>query len=321
MSDNQGEQLPLFFDQSDETPDLTNIAWSYSRRETLEQCTRRYYYEYYGASKRFAKQHPVDEQVRFLKRLQSRYLRAGDLLHLAIRTYFRKAQEGRTSLDPDRLVRWACDIFQGDQSYSRTNPTGEFIPQEDYPPVLLREYYYRLPDADALCVEEEKRLANSLYAFATASEYEQFRVAGSRANTEVEKQFSLQGQYCRIGGKVDLAYSDADGVTIVDWKLGAANSAGEESLQLAVYGLWAMHHFGCTSDALHVFKVHLSSGEIVSFRADSRVLAEAQARIAQDAERMAVLHRYGEQGVVDVFTPCWHSAICHLCSFERLCYA
>jgi len=61
-------RLPLFADAvrfaSIGPKDLERIAWSYSRRQLLEQCSRRYYYEHFGATR--LNDGPSKELLRFL---------------------------------------------------------------------------------------------------------------------------------------------------------------------------------------------------------------------------------------------------------------
>jgi CRISPR/Cas system-associated exonuclease Cas4 (RecB family) len=126
---------------------------------------------------------------------------------------------------------------------------------------------------------------------------------------------------CKVAGKIDLAYAIDGLVTVVDWKSGTSSGLGEDSLQLAAYGLWAIEHFGCTPETLRVCKVHLGSGEIDFFPIDATVLAMARTRIIQDAERMAYVEPWAEAGVIEAFTPNKKEAICRLCAFKGVCYA
>lgn len=315
---NSQEALPLYG-----SPDagLAEVAWSYSRRSTLEQCPRRYYYEYFGAGKRTATQEPRKSILHFLKQIQSRHERAGFFLHLAIKTYFGQLRKG-ISWSSDGLVSWARGKFRRDVDYSRANPDGGGPTDDPYPPVLLSEFYYRDPRADELCAETERRLAQALTTFASDPMLMPFRQAGSREGACVEHSFKLKGVLpCRIEGKVDLAYQQDDRVTIVDWKLGADDATGDDSLQLATYGLWAVEELGCSPDALRICKVFLGSASVVDFSFDDRVLAATRARIMQDAERMLVVLGDGQGAVVDVFTPCAMPAVCRQCSFLAACPA
>lgn len=315
-------QLSLFGDESLQASPkeaISEMTWSYSRRSILEQCNRRYYYEYFGANKRIAKQEADKDRLHFLKQLKNRYLRTGEILHLVIGTYFRKAQIGER-WDADRLVGWALDILGADQLYSQNYPNSE-LPDTRFPPTLLREYYYDLPNADLLISEAQERLVNALQSFANSELYGEFRQAGSMNGALIEKHFRLSELPCLVRGQIDLAYRTEESVTVVDWKLGTGDGTGDNSLQLAAYALWALERYGCDPSMLQVYKAHLTSNDIVSFRADAEVLAAAQARIVQDAERMVALQEYGVRASVEAFTPCWKPMVCRECQYERVCYA
>jgi hypothetical protein len=94
----------------------------------LEQCTRRYYYEYFGSNKRTAKQEPYKVELHFLKnQIHNRYLLSGSALHTVIRSYFKNAQKGDI-WDVNRLENFALKIFQDSWAYSEKHPDGKFVP-------------------------------------------------------------------------------------------------------------------------------------------------------------------------------------------------
>jgi hypothetical protein len=107
---------------------LATITWSYSRRSTLEQCARRYYYEYFGASKRTAEQEPAKETLHALKGIQNRHKRSGAILHNAIGAYLRKVQANE-SWSVNGLIAWAQNIFERDIQYSQSHPMGFLSPR------------------------------------------------------------------------------------------------------------------------------------------------------------------------------------------------
>src|SRR5947208_1191301 len=132
-----GQHLPLFADAvrfADIGPrDLEGISWSYSRRQLLEQCPRRYYYEHFGASSH-SDTGPATDSIRFLKSLQNRYERAGAILHQVIATWFRKAQQG-DHWTAERLERWAQSLYRRDVAFSIGNPDGNAQnTQDEWPP-------------------------------------------------------------------------------------------------------------------------------------------------------------------------------------------
>ncbi|MEW5816967.1 MAG: PD-(D/E)XK nuclease family protein [Spirochaetota bacterium] len=136
--------------------DSSTRQWSYSRREVLEQCPRRYYYQYFGSAARTAKTEPHKHMLRFLKGISNRYLRVGDIMHLIIRTYLTKLRSG-DAWSLEWLLNWASDIYHRDMEYSRSYDVSSHA-EEKYPPVLLLEFYYQQDNADRSCAESEQRL-------------------------------------------------------------------------------------------------------------------------------------------------------------------
>jgi hypothetical protein len=317
------DQLSLFEVEKPTSPTLqqrlATIGWSYSRRSTLEQCARRYYYTYFGANKRVARDEPQKAELHLLKGLSTRHERTGTILHQAVAWYLRRLQRSEVP-SLDHLLAWAGRLFTEDRAYSRMHPDGgESDPQQKFSPVLLREYHYRQPNAEALCNEAEARMLDALIAFATAACYESFRASATVPGALIEHPIKWRGLACRVEGKVDLAFENSGRPTVVDWKLGRGDGTGADSLQWAADALWAIDHFGCEPGALRVCMAHLGSSTVTDFRADTGILAAARARIVQDAVRMAAVQRYGEAGIAEAFTPCLKPAVCCACPFQRAC--
>jgi PD-(D/E)XK nuclease superfamily len=201
---------------------LPQQRWSYSRRSVLEQCPRRYYYEYYAATVARGRRDPRIERLRRLKSLQNRYERTGTITHLVIATYFRKAQAGDV-WKPYRVVDWARAIFRADVDYSTADPEGLSPREGRFPPVLLHEYFYRQRDALELCTAAEERLVAAVRVFFESINLAEFRLAGSQLGALVERNLTVSGLPCKTGGKLDLAFATSGYVTVVDWKLGEPN--------------------------------------------------------------------------------------------------
>jgi len=297
---------------------IASQTWSYSKRSLFERCQRRYYYEYYGASAALEGVDAQNGMLRRLKALEGRQERVGTLLHRGIATYFHRAQEGTPS-SADQLIDWLVRVFRQDCAYSRSDPDGAHPPGGSYPPILLREYYDRLSDVERLMVESEQHLRSGLQAFLTEPIFLPFREAGKRSGALIEHHLRLPGFACKVDGRLDLAYPEAEGVTIVDWKSGTNDGDGTDSLQLAAYALWAKAHYQVSPAAIHIYKAFLRDAEVVAFPMTEQLLDQARVRIIQDAERMAQVQPYGERGCFEAFTPCEQKGICRLCSFQRLC--
>jgi|SRR5437879_414378 len=291
------------------------LRLSYSRRESLDQCTRRYFFQYYG---RALENPELQAKVQFLRGVKNRHLRAGELVHLVIGTYFKKLKQGK-QVFADGLTKWARELFRQDQMYSVHIRNGGRAASQAYPPVILDEILNERTGHDGLLVKAEEQLVNSLEQFFKSSAFSDFRMLGTSAGSRVERKFSLGGFPGPVSGKVDLAAPSEHGATVVDWKIGSASDGGAESLQLAMYGMWAMTEFRVSGENVRVAKAHLVSQEVVEFKADQQAFANARVRILQDFERMAILHGYGKAGEIGAFTPNPQQGVCRLCPFRGMC--
>ncbi len=303
-------------DAAEELAELVALLneWSYSRREAFEKCQRLYYYLYHGASARLAKSDPQKERLKFLKNLTNRHMRAGDLMHLAIRCSLKGREKGR-EWSPAFLVEFARKKFQEDLAFSRGYQEGTGIPENG--PALLMEVYYGVAGAEALWREVEEKLVTALRNY-HAPAYSVFRagVDGGQAKIEVPVSFKLKE--VRLRGKVDLAYNGNARATVVDWKMGQGEG-GEDSLQLLFYALWAIEAFGREPDHVDLYKAYLGSGTSSRFDFAARSVWRAKGRISQDVERMRAVDGYGRDGLVEAFSPCSQERICAACVFQGIC--
>lgn len=151
--------------------------WSYSRRNTLEQCPLRYYFEYYGSNLRTAKAEPRKERLRFLKRLSNRHLRVGEIGHLVMRRYFKQLRRGE-EWSLDRAAGWAREIYRSDLEFSRRYRHDDELPSGPKAPVLLIEFYFGLSNTETLWTESEARLVAALTNFFASPKIEPYRMGG-----------------------------------------------------------------------------------------------------------------------------------------------
>src|SRR6266851_1736753 len=106
---------------------------SYSKREALDTCLRRYFFEYYASSKRLPFDAGQKDLVRGLKEFTGTYLLAGEILHWFIEHFLKKGPTAR-----EWLERTGLDRFDRALRYSR-DPVGmAHMREEKYlPPMLL----------------------------------------------------------------------------------------------------------------------------------------------------------------------------------------
>lgn len=312
--------LPDFSDDPKLTPyrvkdTIGKIVWSYSRRGTLQQCSRRYYYTYYATK---LKIHDDKSSIKLLSRLQNRYECTGQILHLVISTFFRKAHDGDI-FSTRNLCSWAENMFNSNckRSKDNINDIKNEITKSNQP-AYLQEFYYEEPDAEEKCESAMKRLLLAINEFAENQIFEVLRNAGMANDSLIEYPIRLSDFPCKVSGRMDFAYKDIDEVTVCDWKMGGSQG-GDDSLQLTTYGMWAMSYFSVPHDKVHILKALLADGGLSSSAVNEKMLLRARARIIQDAEQMAALDYYGRSGMIEAFTPCAQKAVCSLCRFRAIC--
>ncbi len=311
----QQPRLTGLTETSGTTHEYAGLSWSYSRRESLDQCTRRHFFQYYAGALEDAE---FRARVQFLRSVKNRYLRTGELAHLVIGTYFKKIKLGKT-LSVDWGTQWARNLFREDRRYSAHIRAGGAPIKQQYPPVILDEILSDGDSHDKLLSQAEEQMLGSIHHFFTSPIFLEFRALGASPGSYIERRLSLGGFRSPVSGKVDLAATNGSCATIVDWKISSGSDGGAESLQLATYGLWASAEFGVSEEMVRIAKAHLVIQEIVEFKADRQAFANARVRILQDLERMVILHRYGTLGVIEAFTPNPQQGVCRLCPFREVC--
>ena len=314
-------QMTLFGESESEwnnESDKSKLSeWSHSRRETLEKCARKYYYEYYGSNLQTAKNDPQKEKLRFLKKLQNRHLRSGKILHYVIRWYLKEFQQGKQP-SLGQLLQWTKKDFRADIKYSQQYERGFPLSDDFRHPKLLLEFYYGLPDAKSLCADTEEQLITALTSFITSQNVAQFREGAGKASATIEKPVRLKEVHFTLRGTIDLAYREDDRVVIVDWKSGSAGSS-DDSLQMLAYAWWAKQEFELPVDRIIPHRVHLADKTVSTFNVSEKALTRVEARILQDLEWMQEADNFGRRGLVEAFTPCAQPKVCMLCSFQEIC--
>lgn len=291
--------------------------WSYSRRSLLGRCLLAYFYEYYASSKRFAGSESERRKVKVLKRLRNRHLRAGDIAHIVIAGYLKALQRG-DGWSEERLLSWALSIHQKDGGFSRGYPANAVQGETQFAPVPLVEFYYRLPNAEELWRESGDRLVAGLRQFIRSEEFGVFRDAARSQLARIEKRVSIKQTRFKMRGKIDLGFSSAGRVSVVDWKLGNSSGGGDH-LQLVAYALGAGAEFNVDPEGIDLFYGYLQDGTVDRFSVHQHEIERAEARIEQDLERMEALDRYGRQGIPEAFTPCAQPRICSGCAYREIC--
>ena len=104
-------------------PSRATVEWSFSRRNVLETCPRKYYYQYYGGKQEKRGSPKELDSLRFLKMLSNQHLVSGKIAHELIRLYLTKAKEGAT-FKLDRLQSMAREKVRQSITFSENYVPG-----------------------------------------------------------------------------------------------------------------------------------------------------------------------------------------------------
>ncbi|MGO8749829.1 MAG: PD-(D/E)XK nuclease family protein [Thermoguttaceae bacterium] len=314
---------------------------SHSKRDLLETCARRYFYEYYAASLKPARRLPTTQIQKSLfddeaagvavplsserillahrlKRLSGCFLLAGDILHQLIALHLKKK--------PDWSVEWFAETARSrlDQAinYSRDPIANASLAERKYPPPMLLEFYYGDPKADEYADQAREKLLRAIRNYFETPQITELRDMLLLGDHRIEERFFLDEiDGFGLNGQVDLAGYDQLGVQVIDWKIGSIGG-NHDSLQLVTYGWWAAREFGVDPTTVRVRRAFLGDPSIEDERALTKsLLRRGMVRIIQDIELMKQMDKYGKAGNEEAFPPCEIENVCRQCRYQALCPA
>ena len=310
-------QLKLFELSSDATK-TQKLIWSYSRTNTLEKCPRKYYYHFYGSNSRKAKSESDKSVLKILKNLSNRYMRTGNILHLVIKTYIKKQLEGY-SWDVDQLLRWANSIYLKDREFSQIYKNSPSRYNSNLKSVPLLEYYYEYENVEDLFIKSQSQMLTALNNFVKYNHFVDLINSLSGAYVDIERRIRPIFDKFITEGRIDLIYRKEKGIEIYDWKIGDSSNP-EDSLQLLFYACWTVDEFRCQPEDITVHKANLLNKSVSSYTFSLKSLQRTVARIKQDIERMKSIDKYGNNAIVDAFSPCRQPKVCALCPYQEVCF-
>ena len=299
---------------------LINYPWSHSRINFLDSCPLKYFYQYYAAKGRTAKNIPGKKRIAFLSHLATKHLIVGTIIHDAIDNYFKCYKNG-LNYDLAMILNWAFqkleDIYRLTER-ARSNPDIQFKNGEK----IFKELYYKTVDATEFKLAVEEKIKICLTNFYKAEEFEGFRRAGKLKSSSLEKWiiFKIMG-YAAVKGKLDLSFeTEANDYILVDWKTGNIENE-ETSLQLLVYAIWAIENQKINAQKIKLFKAYLQETRVEPLEFSEDNILRAKMRVIHDTEMIEKLHGYGVNGNIAAFSRIdFPNKICPQCPFEELCH-
>lgn len=290
------------------------IDWSYTRRNTLLICPRKYFFYYYAST---TKLDYIDKSVIYrYKRLSNKHAVFGEIIHWVIRCSLSAVHKGRDEWEEERLLSFGRKMVEDAIEDTFKLMKGQ-EPQYDH---AFMEIYFEEEASEDIKEEGFNVVETCIENLFDHSEFYKVYEAAKIDDSLIERstRFALD-ENITVNGQMDIGFYDQHSFKIVDWKTGK-NHVEDTSLQLAVYGLWANEMLKIPARDIEISKAYLEVRTTDDFKFDEVELERAKARIQQDYQMMKELDGFALSGIEDAFDQCGKRLVCDKCSFKRICY-
>ncbi len=215
------------------------LSWSRSRAGSFEACPRRYWFDYYGSWGGWSdRSEPRTRELYVLKKLSTRWMWIGSVVHEAIENVLRALQRGErpeaSAVAEATIGRMRADYLDSRSRRYRERPGKHLgLFEHEYGIEVSKQAWKEGADHARACIV---RFFESDYAATFAD-----LPAESWLPIETLDTFEMEGDLVHV--KLDAAFRRPDGrVEIVDWKTGRRDDASEggDRVQLACYALYAL---------------------------------------------------------------------------------
>jgi PD-(D/E)XK nuclease superfamily len=292
-----------------------NISWSFSKMEMLNSCPRKYYYNYFGSSKRKSKD-DNREEISVSKRICNIHILVGDIVHESIAIFLKKSQK-EDEWNFDRLLWLAQKKLNDTVDYTIDFQKGQ-QKESEYAQKICKEIYDDISRKKEIVEFANKKIRQSLEHFYNSEDFEFIRNSAIYDDTIIEHLAKFKLGNINIDGKIDVAFYDNDKFHIIDWKT-SYTEYEETSIQLLVYALWAFDKHEKDIEEICIHKAFLLDGKIETLEFSQKHAERAKAKIRQSVDEMKILEKYGVDGILDAFDCCDEPKVCKLCPFEKIC--
>lgn len=290
--------------------------YSFSKRDALESCARRYFYDYFAGWKTVPFDAARKARVRAAKELTGVHLLAGERLHWFIRQFLTRYPNV-----PAWVEQFCLRGYDDSVRYSRDPAANAAMLNVEYPPKLLLEFHHGMADAAEQAEQAREKLVRAVGHFKNTPAVRDVWREVATAEPWIEKPIGGLPKVDGYGirGQIDFAWRKAGQVHIVDWKSGLLEG-GHDSLQLFIYALWANKQYGIEPRSIFARRVFLGEGTVEpERRLGTAELRRGEARLVQDVAVMRELESYGKAGTEEAFTPCLKINVCKRCKYQAEC--
>lgn len=279
------------------------LGWSISRFDKFMSCKRQYFYDYYA---KFDKEIPI-EKLLFLKKLTSRALETGNIVHDIIRDMLKRYQKSAKPINVEKFYKYAHEMTL---KYCRKT--------------FHESYYGSMLVSPEEIYEKVKMILDNLLA---SERFKWIRQEAIATNDQWiiepdgygETRINDMKAYC----KVDFAFPLGDKIYILDWKTGKPDIK-KHSRQLIGYCIWANFHFEKPVENIVPIDVYLFPEFYEnSIEINDQIVSEFSQRVAQETQEMFAYLSDTQNNIPkdkSEFMPV-KNRLCAYCNYREVCGA
>jgi len=299
-------------------PELkSELSWSVSRANLLQECARRYYYHYYLSWEGWKPEAaPSRRKAYTLKLMVNLDMLAGQIVHDVIREIFDREREGLSTVTCEQARKLARtrlrDAWRQSKDHLWRRSPKRFT--------NLFEHYYghEVPQSRLESIGEKvDTCITNLFGSET---FKAIQRAGVKRWLAIDQLDFFEFAGVKIYAVPDFALRDGQTVRIYDWKTGKPDANVE--LQLTCYALFANKRWGVPLDRTVPLAVYLRAGQTEQIDATEERAARLKDYIRTTLFEMMRLLRSVEHNVprgMDAFSPTDDPARCARCFFQEMC--
>lgn len=291
------------------------FSWSKSRHDLFVSCRRKYFFHYYGSWNGWKRE--ADERTRqiyYLKKLQSRQMWIGSVVHKYIENLLKTYRSGETACDQGR---WEANLLSTLRQEFVLSRSGNWSAMK----WRLFEHEYETDVTD----EEWKRTADLAVAcfrtFMASPLHERVRALAPDQYLEIEdfSHFFIDG--VKVHVVLDFSFRENGDVFIYDWKTGQGEG-GMHALQLACYRAYAQQKWDLPEENIFAVEFNLARNETTEYRGSvglrrDEALEQIRSSIRGMQERLADVA--GNTAREEDFSFVDNEKSCFTCNFQRVC--
>jgi CRISPR/Cas system-associated exonuclease Cas4 (RecB family) len=269
-------------------------AWSFTKHRLWGQCKRAYYYSYIGTALQGSRDFDV-HKLKQLKKLDSRFVLQGKLVHEVLEYQLEQLRLGRTIGEEVAREQY----IRGVEQY-RKNAKHSLV--ECFNGQAVGEVFFDRIRENGL--DQLSLFFGVIWPQLEDSEY---------LRHEKFDRFKANDRVKAIV-KIDYVRSTEGGnVVISDWKTGTDNPKYESKLQIGAYVLWAVKHYKLEPEQVRSELIYLTTGAIRDYEFSTDELEKIRRLIVSDFEEM------NESYDISYFDPHPNPRQCLGCHFASVC--